>query len=58
MTPRPKTLPADMMAEDALLFLNDSKITAAFVLDRLGTGNPSRPVGLVHIHDFLRFGLN
>jgi arabinose-5-phosphate isomerase len=58
MTSHPKALPADMMAEDALLFLNDSKITAAFVLDRLDTGNPSRPVGLVHIHDFLRFGLN
>jgi arabinose-5-phosphate isomerase len=58
MTSHPKTLPADMVAEDALLFLNDLKITAAFVLDRLDTSNPSRPVGLVHIHDFLRFGLN
>jgi arabinose-5-phosphate isomerase len=58
MTHHPKTLPADMMAEDALLFLNDSKITAAFVLDRLDLDNPSRPIGLVHIHDFLRFGLN
>lgn len=58
MTRQPKTLPADMMAEDALLFLNDSKITAAFILDRLESDHPSRPVGLVHIHDFLRFGLN
>lgn len=58
MTRDPRTIPADMMAEDALLFLNDSKITAAFIVDRLDTDRPSRPVGLVHIHDFLRFGLN
>jgi arabinose-5-phosphate isomerase len=57
MTRDPKTLPADMMAEDALLFLNDTKITAAFVVDRLDTHH-TRPIGLVHIHDFVRFGLN
>lgn len=58
MTRNPKTLPAAMMAEEALLFLNDSQITAAFVLNRLDTEHPLRPVGIVHIHDFLRFGLN
>lgn len=58
MTDHPKTIPADMIAEDALLFLNDAKITAAFVLDRLDAEHPGRPVGIVHIHDFLRFGLN
>lgn len=58
MTRNPKTLPADMLAEDALLFMNDSEITAVFVMDRLDTQYPARPIGVVHIHDFLRFGLN
>jgi arabinose-5-phosphate isomerase len=58
MTRAPKTLPADMLAVDALLFLNDNKITAAFVIDRLDANQPMRPVGIVHIHDLLRFGLN
>jgi arabinose-5-phosphate isomerase len=58
MTPTPKSMPADMLAGDALLFLSDAKITAAFVLDRLDRAHPSRPIGIVHIHDLLRFGLN
>lgn len=58
MTRSPKTLPADMLAADALLFLNDNKITAAFVIDRFDAVHPMRPVGIVHIHDLLRFGLN
>lgn len=58
MTHDPRTIPADMLAQDALLLLNDSKITAAFVFDRLDIAEPIRkPVGIVHIHDFLRFGL-
>lgn len=58
MTRSPKTLPGDMLAADALMFLNDNKITAAFVVDRFDTVHPMRPVGIVHIHDLLRFGLN
>jgi arabinose-5-phosphate isomerase len=55
MTRAPKSLPAEMLAGDALVFLNDAKITAAFVLDR---ANHAKPIGILHIHDLLRFGLN
>lgn len=57
MTRTPRTLPNDMLAAAALTFLNDSKITSAFVLDRCDSGRPGKPVGIVHIHDLLRFGL-
>lgn len=53
MTTAPRTILADMAAEDALLFLNEAKITAAFVLEQ----GSQRPVGIVHVHDFLRYGL-
>lgn len=55
MTSEPKTLPAEMIAEDALAFLNDKKITSAFILDNRGEG---RPIGIIGIHDLLRYGLN
>lgn len=58
MTPSPKTIPVDMPAEEALLFLNENKITAAFVMERRATTSPDKPVGIVHIHDFVRFGLS
>jgi arabinose-5-phosphate isomerase len=54
MTRKPKTLPATMIAEDALAFLNDAKITCAFIVDERGGG---RPVGIINIHDLLRCGL-
>ena len=58
MTRAPKTIPADMLAADVLMFLNDNQITAAFVVDRLDGAAGRRPAGIVHIHDLLRFGLN
>jgi arabinose-5-phosphate isomerase len=58
MTRGPKSIASDMLATDALLFLNDAKITAAFVVNRLDTVHPARPVGIVHIHDLLKYGLN
>ena len=57
MTPSPKTLTADTLAEDALEFLNRRKITCAFVIEPDAPVNPQSPVGIVHIHDFLRVGL-
>jgi len=68
MTRRPKVVRTGMMAEDALRFLNDTKITCAFVIaddedcrvsvveEGLPTGN-QLPVGIIHLHDFLRMGL-
>jgi len=58
MTESPRTVAATTMAEDALLFLNTHKITAAFVLDCEIPSLLARPIGVVHLHDFLRFGLN
>ena len=57
MTPSPKTLDIDMLAEQALLFMNDNKISGAFVLDHTAAVNSNVPVGIIHIHDFLRIGL-
>jgi arabinose-5-phosphate isomerase len=56
MTLRPKTIPADMTAGDALAFLNENKITAAFVVDDPERGEQA-PLGIIHIHDLLRLGL-
>jgi len=57
MTRQPRSIPADMMAADALMLLNDAKITAAFVVNRLDSTHPARPVGIIHIHDLLNYGL-
>ncbi len=57
MTPSPKVIPAEMPAGEALVFLNDNKITAAFVVED-PTAGPQVPLGIIHIHDLLRHGLN
>lgn len=57
MTASPKVTPADLPAGEALVFLNDNKITAAFVVDDPANG-PQVPLGIIHIHDLLRHGLN
>lgn len=56
MTPAPKVIPAGMPAGEALAFLNDNKITAAFVVENPAAG-PQVPQGIIHIHDLLRVGL-
>ena len=55
MTPNPKTVPPDMLAEDALMIMNDCKITTVFVMEE---ERPDYPAGIVHIHDFVRYGLS
>jgi arabinose-5-phosphate isomerase len=57
MTANPKTLDVDMLAEQALLFINENKISGAFVIDQAAAVNTNVPVGIIHIHDFLRIGL-
>lgn len=57
MTPEPKVIAADMPAGDVLAFLNDNKITAAFVVEDFDT-RCRTPVGIIHIHDLLRHGLS
>lgn len=56
MTRNPKTLETTMLADDSLKYLNENKIAAAFVIDPASDGGPM-PLGIVHIHDFLRIGL-
>jgi arabinose-5-phosphate isomerase len=57
MTPLPKVIPAEMPTGEALVFLNDNKITAAFVVEDPDTA-PYKPQGIIHIHDLLRHGLD
>jgi arabinose-5-phosphate isomerase len=58
MTSEPKTVTSDLVAEEALHFLNENKITCAFVIERDAPVNTNVPVGIVHVHDFLRIGLD
>jgi len=58
MTSSPKTIMGDVPAEEALHFLNESEITCAFVMERNAPVNRNVPIGIVHIHDFLRIGLS
>ncbi|MEY3703948.1 MAG: hypothetical protein RLZZ561_1568 [Pseudomonadota bacterium] len=57
MTRTPKTLSANMLADEALAFLNDNKISAAFVVENPSAG-AQPPLGIIHIHELLRLGLN
>ena len=58
MTRNPRSLSSEMLAADALQFLNDSKITAAFVMNRKDPARANKPCGIIHIHDLLQLGLN
>lgn len=53
MTQTPITIASGTTIEDALLLMNEAKITVVFVMD---AADPRRPVGIVHIHD-LAMGL-
>lgn len=54
MTVDPVWVSPGWMIEDALALLNRHKITAMFAVEN-SAGR--RPVGIVHVHDFLRLGL-
>lgn len=51
MTRNPRSISAEALAEQALAEMQARKITSLFVLEG------ARPVGLLHIHDFLRSGM-
>ncbi len=53
MTRGPITIAADAMAEDAVALMNANRITSLFVVSPV---DAALPVGLVHVHDFLRAG--
>ncbi|WP_199260633.1 KpsF/GutQ family sugar-phosphate isomerase [Paracoccus binzhouensis] len=52
MTRNPRTIGPDQLAEAALAEMQSRRITSLFVVTPEG-----RPVGLIHIHDFLRTGM-
>lgn len=54
MTRNPKTLAYDCVAEQALHFLNENNITCAFVIAPDAPVNRDVPIGIIHVHDFLR----
>lgn len=54
MTPSPRTIAPDALAQEAVARMNAKKITCLFVVNPAGDG---RPEGLIHIHDCLRIGL-
>jgi len=58
MTTDPGVIPASTMAEDALRYLNARKVTALFVVADGDEQADRVPLGLVHVHDFLRLGLS
>jgi arabinose-5-phosphate isomerase len=53
MTCDPVTVTADTFAEDCVALMERCRITSLFVTDSPAS---DRPVGLVHVHDFLRLG--
>lgn len=53
-TPSPLTIAPERLAQEALRLMNERKITCLFV-----TSEPhGRPLGLVHVHDCLRAGVD
>ncbi|MEM6763091.1 MAG: KpsF/GutQ family sugar-phosphate isomerase, partial [Pseudomonadota bacterium] len=52
MTPNPATIAPDTLAVEALSEMNNKAITSLFVTDEA-----RRPLGIVHVHDLLRFGV-
>jgi arabinose-5-phosphate isomerase len=57
MSRSPRFIKGSALAEDALKYLNASKVTALFVVSDDTTGGPV-PIGIVSVHDFLRLGLS
>ena len=55
MTRGPKIAAPDQLAAEALAFMNDNKITRLFVVSP--KDKAKKPVGILHIHDCLRAGL-
>lgn len=54
MTPDPRTIGPQALAEKAVAVMNDRKITCLFVVDPEGS---RAAVGILHIHDCLRAGV-
>ena len=55
MTPNPKSVRPDMLAAEALAFMNAAKVTSLFVLDP--KAKLKKPLGILTVHDCLRAGI-
>lgn len=51
MTKNPTTTTAHTLMTEALALMNNKKITSLFILE------DNKPIGIIHIHDFLRAGI-
>ncbi|EFH12355.1 KpsF/GutQ family sugar-phosphate isomerase [Teichococcus cervicalis] len=51
MNREPRTIPPDMLAQEALALMNAHRITSLFVVEE------QRPSGILHMHDLLRAGV-
>jgi arabinose-5-phosphate isomerase len=58
MTKNPKTVPPEMLAAEALAYMNEAtpRVTSLFVVDGK-RGKSRKPVGLLTVHDCLRAGI-
>ena len=54
-TPAPVTIGPNQLAQEALALMNGRKVTCLFVCD---PADPRRPVGILHVHDCLRAGID
>lgn len=55
MTSKPFTITGSLLMAEALGLLNEKSITSLFIVEDNKTA--SKPVGIIHIHDFLRAGV-
>ncbi|MFQ5567066.1 MAG: CBS domain-containing protein, partial [Paracoccaceae bacterium] len=54
-TPNPRTIAPGRLAQEALGLMNTHKITCLFVIEG---DAPARPLGILHMHDCLRAGVD
>ncbi|GAA4005816.1 KpsF/GutQ family sugar-phosphate isomerase [Sphingomonas humi] len=58
MNRAPVTVEPQMLVDEVLRILNTNEITAAFVIEPEAAVNNRVPIGVIHVHDLLRLGLN
>ena len=52
MTKRPKMISDELPLLDAITMMNKNKITCLFISKKI---SPKKPIGIIHVHDCLRF---
>ncbi|WP_434220946.1 KpsF/GutQ family sugar-phosphate isomerase [Paralimibaculum aggregatum] len=57
-TRNPRVIGADALASEALALMNGARPTLCLFVLSPGAAVPARPVGLVHVHDCLRAGVD